>query len=192
MKSVVGNETITVGGSRTLKVDRSEGLAVTKDRTLEVGAMLMDQTQGQITALAREKRVIEVGGVMVKKSDMSISEDVGKASKQDVGGAKFELVKLRRALEVKSVYTENVTAAIILKTDKSYNDHADKKSRWTVGGKLGGSAPELWVEASEKIEIKCGSSTLTITKDAVEIKADNLDLTAAATLDAVTNAIDHN
>jgi len=191
-KSVVGNESIKVSGTRTLKVERSEGLAVTKDRKLEVGATLIDQTEGQITALAREKRVIQVGGAMVKKSDMSISEDVGKASKQDIGGSKFELVKLRRALEVKTVYTEKVTSAIILKTDKSYNEHADNKSRWIVGGKLDGSAPELWVEASEKIEIKCGSTMLTITKDAVEIKADNLDLTAAATLDAVTKEIVHN
>jgi type VI secretion system secreted protein VgrG len=192
MKSVVGNETITVGGKRSLEVGKSEGLTVQKDRTLKVGAAMIDVTLGQITAQARETRSILVGGAMIKVSAKSISEDVGKISAQTVGVAKLELAKKARALEVAKVYAETVGGAIVLKTDAQYNDHADKKSKWTAGAVLSGKAPELRVEAAEKIEIRCGTSVLTITEDAIVISADNLDLTEAAELDAVSKEITHN
>jgi type VI secretion system secreted protein VgrG len=191
-KTVIANESITIGGKRSLKVGQAESLAVAKNRTLKVGAAMIDMTLGQITAQARKRRSILVGGVMMKVSGKSISEDVGKVAVQLVGGAKLELAKKARALEVAKVYTEMVGAAILLDTDASYTDHADLTSKWKVGAKAGASAPELLVEASEKIEIKCGTSILTILPDSIEIKTDALDLSEAESLDAVSQVIDHN
>jgi len=191
-KNVSGNETITIGGKRSLKVGGTETLTVDSSRKLTVGSVMLDATLGDVTARADKRRSILVGGAMVKAAAKSISEDVGIASAQTVGGAKLELVKKRRVLEVAKIYAETVGGAIILKTDEAYNDHADTTSAWTVGGLMQGEAPDLWVEAAKKIEVKCGSSTMTITTDSVEIKSDELDLSAAENLDSFAELIKHN
>jgi hypothetical protein len=81
---------------------------------------------------------------------------------------------------------------MLLKSSKRYIDHANTKSSWIVGGKATTKAPDIWIEAKDKIELKCGGSVIVVLPDSVEIKADKFDLTQASHLDSDTQVIEHN
>jgi hypothetical protein len=121
----------------------------------------------------------------------SLAEDVGTTSIQTIAGAKMEIAKQSRTLEVQNKYVENFTGAMTFTTEATFVDNADTKSEWEVGGELSGRAPEVWIEASKEIVITCGGSTLTLLPDAVVIKAANIDL-SGATIHATAATIDHN
>lgn len=86
---------------------------------------------------------------------------------------------------------ETVGGAMVLKAGGNYADTADVKSFWTVGAKLSAKAPKVFFEAKDRIEIKCGGSSLVITKDAVEIVSPSYDLSGAF-LDVNTSVVNHN
>lgn len=189
-KSVGGNESNTIGGARTLKVAKSHSTEVTKKRNVNVGSAVMDTTQGNLSAVNQTSSTV-IGGASFKKTSSSLGEDVGTTSTQVISGAKVEIAKQSRTLEVQNKYVENVTGSMTLKTDATFVDNADTKSEWEVGGELSARAPEVWIEALKEIVIKVGGSTLTLLPDSIVIKGSNIDLSGAS-IDADTATIDHN
>jgi len=190
VKTVSGNETETVGGSRTLKVGDSHLLSVNKNRDLSVGPAMIELTLGSISMAARDA-VTLVGGAVAKLSTESISETAGLLSAQLIGGAKVELAKTNRTLDVTKTYQETVGGAIVLQSNAKYTDNADTIATWQVGALLDAQAPEVHIEANEKIQVKCGDSVLTIDQESIKLNATKLNLSAAH-LDADTGAIEHN
>ena len=132
-----------------------------------------------------------VGGVVLKVSAASITEDVGTIGLQTIGGLKFESAKKASALEVQKRYKERVLGIMALETKGKYIDNAETTSTWTVGNELSGEAPEIWIEAIKEIRIKCGDSVIRILPDAISLKAKSIDLSGAH-IQAMTKAIDHN
>ncbi len=189
-KTVGGSESITVGGSRKLKVGSSHLTNVGKSRSLSVGAAMIDTTLGNVSNSSKFASVI-VGGVVLKVSAASITEDVGTIGLQTIGGIKFESAKRASALEVQKKYRERVGGIMALETKGRYIDNAETTSTWTVGAELKGEAPEIWVEAIKEIRIKCGDSVIRILPDGITIKAKSIDLSGAH-IQALTKAIDHN
>ena len=61
-----------------------------------------------------------------------------------------------------------------------------------MGAALTADAPDVLVEAEDKIEIKCGKSVITILPDSVEISATTFDLSKAPSLVTVTKKVEHN
>lgn len=174
-KVVQGNETISIGGTRKLTAGGDSTLAAKGSRRLSVGAAMIDLSLGPINGSGGFYTVL-VGGAMVRLSGATISDDVGKVSVQLIGGAKLETVKCNRATDVKKTYKETVGGTMMLKTNGVFLDNADQTSRWQVGAALSASAPNVWIEAKEKIVLKCGGSSLTIEPDKIEIKAAAFDL----------------
>ena len=86
---------------------------------------------------------------------------------------------------------ETVAGGMFLKSSAKYLDNADTTASWTVLAALDADAPEVWAEAEEKIVIKCGSSSITITEKTITFEAANLDLEGAH-IDADTGNIVHN
>jgi type VI secretion system secreted protein VgrG len=189
-KTVGGNESITIGGSRNLKVGSSHLTNVGKDRQLSVGAAMIDTTLGNVSCSSQNASVI-VGGVVLKVSAASITEDVGTLGFQTIGGIKYESAKRASALEVQKKYREMVGGIMALETRGKYIDNAETTSSWTAGSELKGEAPEIWIEAISEIRIKCGDSVIRISKDGISIKAKSIDLSGAH-IQALTKAIDHN
>ena len=189
-KTVGGNETAGIGGSRNITTGGQHTTNVTLDRKLSVGSALIDITIGQISASSKWSTVL-VGGVRVAASGGTISEDVSKVTVQTIGGAKIEMAGTNCPVDVKKSYTETVGGAMVLKAGGNYADTADVKSFWTVGAKLSAKAPKVFFEAKDKIEIKCGGSSLVITKDTVEIVSPSYDLSGAF-LDVNTSVVNHN
>jgi hypothetical protein len=70
-------------------------------------------------------------------------------------------------------------------------DQVDTMSSWIISGAMAMDALEVWVEVNDKITIKCGSSSFTVTKTEIKIEAANVDLSGAE-MDAQTLQITHN
>jgi type VI secretion system secreted protein VgrG len=184
------DETVTIGGNRSISVGDSFLLATEKTRKLKVGAAMLDVSLGTISTDGGIYTLL-AGGAVVKASNQTISEDVGKVSLQVIGGIKLEKAKQNRATDVKKQYYETVGGAMTLTTSGKYIDNAQKLSSWRVALKLGAKAPSMLVEAKDKIVLKCGASTITIVPGTVEIKTPSYDLSAAK-LDYDTKLVKHN
>ncbi len=189
-KSVTANETRTIGGSRSLKSAESHTGVVSGNRNLSVGAAQIDISLGQISTTVPHA-ITMVGGVVLRASAASILEDTTKLGFQLIGGARVDMAKLNHPLDVGKLLMETVGGTMFLKSSGKYLDTSEKTSSWTVLGALTADAPEVWTEATKKIVIKCGGSSITIIEGEIRIEADNLDL-AGAHLDADTKGIVHN
>lgn len=174
--TVEGNHTVSVGGKRSLDVGAKHTTNVDKNRALGVSAAMIDVCLGPISANGGVFTTL-VGGAIIKLSGGMVSESAGKASAQLIGGARLEMAKADRTTDVKSAYAETVGGAVILKTDGKYTDNADETSTWTVGGALQVEAKSVFIEAPEKIELRCGQTTITLEPETIRIKTPKLDLT---------------
>src|SRR5690606_26799627 len=133
-----------------------------------------------------------VGGAQLKMSAKSVVDSHGGVSVQTIGGAKIEITKKARLLDVEKVLFETVGGAIVIKADGSYTDTAETTSSWTVGAELATGTTDLIVRAQDKIEIVCGGSSLTLLPDSVEISTPELDLGQAKVVETETPLVEHN
>ena len=129
---------------------------------------------------------------MVKLSAKTITEDAGKASVQLVGGAKIEIAKKSRATDVKKRLFETVGGPMVLSTEDKWIDNAEDAWSLTAAAALEGSAPGVWIEATDEIVLVCGASTLTVKPDGVELRAPKLDLSSCPNLSLDAAVIEHN
>lgn len=187
-KSVEGNDTILIAGTRRITCKGGHDLSVSKDRRL-AAPILLDITLGAVNSEGKDGTFL-VGGVVVKASAAAISESGG-VTVQVVGGAKIETAKRDRNLGVEKSLRELVGLMIDVRTGGVYSENAEKKATWTVGGAMKASSKLVVIEAKKQIRLKCGANTLTITEDDITLDGTKLDL-AGAKLETKTNSIVHN
>ena len=188
-ESVGGDETLSVGADRELEIKYDHSTQVNGKRTLKVGGDLTETTKGPISAQAA-KATVDITGTLSRTTEASISEDVGTNATQEITGSKTEYAKRSRTLEVQEDYDEKVGGVMTLKTKGRYIDNADEGMAWDVASEISGKAPEIWIEATKEIRIKCGSSTLVISTTAITFKSAAVDLSGAK-LWASTTEIKH-
>ena len=186
------DEDLVVGGSRHLTTGDAHTTTVRGTRTLAVGAAMIELSLGDISTTAQTSNNLLVGGAVVRVTEKSISESSNIASVQTIGGLKLETCSKNRVIGVGKKLFETVGGAIVMSADKKYMDAADKTMSWKVGVKLAAKAPDVTIEAKEKITLSCGSSSITIDATSVTIAADAFDLSEASDLVAQTALIDHN
>lgn len=191
LKTVKQNETERVGGMRKVKTGFQHTISVTKKRNLKVGAAVVELTTGGIATVSGTSTKIMIGGADVRVAKQSITEDTGKNATQVVGGAKIEISGLDMPADTGIQYKETVAGAMLLKSGGALIDGATQTAAWKIGGALTATAPEVYVEAVEKIELKCGASVITILPDSVEITSPSFDLSGAQ-LTVDTQKVEHN
>ena len=203
-KSIAGSETAKVGGGRNIETGGALSTNITGSRKLAVGAAQLDVSLGDVSVAAPLVNTL-VGGAMVKASAASLTENIGSAPAfgpisgpaiggvlQAIGGAKIEISVKDRTITVKKIYNETVGGSMVLNTSAELAELADLASSVKVGGALAATAPEIIVEATAEIVVKCGGSTLTINSGGVKIKAGNINLSDAALLEATGATVEHN
>jgi type VI secretion system secreted protein VgrG len=190
-KIVMSDESVSIGGGRRLSTGMVHTDQVAQNRTLKVGAALIDVTLGNIAARAPVEHVL-VGGAAVKVSADSIRDKLGKASAQTIGAVKLEMTDKSRPIQVGKKYVETVGGAMVLKTDDEFSDMADTTSTLAAGGMLSAKAPDVLIEATDKIELRCGATTITLLPSSIEVSSPTLDLTSCSHLEAVAPKIEHN
>jgi type VI secretion system secreted protein VgrG len=191
LKEVEKDEKITIGGQRKIHTGYQHTIAVTKKRSLEVGAAMIEKTTGLMSTVAGEDFKATIGGVDLKISKKSITEDTGKIAKQTVGAAKVELSGKDMPADTGKTYKEEVGVAMFLKAGGAFTDGATKTSKWKVKGMVKANAPDVYAEAIDKIEIKCGASVMTILPDSVQISSPSLDLSGSELI-VETQKVEHN
>lgn len=191
LKTVKKDEKVKIGGNRSLKAGFQNTISVTKKRNLKVGSAIVELTTGGISSVSGENMAVLIGGVDLKVAKQSISEDVGKNSIQVIGGARIEISGLDMPADTGIKLSETVAGVMFLKCGGAFIDGATKTSAWDIGGALTATAPEIYVEAVDKIEIKCGGSVMTILPDSVEITTPSFDLSGAQ-LKVDTQKVEHN
>ena len=189
--NVVGNATTSIGGKFTLHAKGNAGIATSSTRNLNVGAAVIDTSLGQIEGNGQFYTVL-VGGAHLKLSAKTISESSGGVALQTIGGAKLEFAKLNRSLNVKKQFLETVGGVIVEQTEGNYTDGARKAASWTVGAKLSGEAPEIVIQGTDSVTLKCGASSIKLTKDTIELSATEFDLSKAEHVETITKKIEHN
>lgn len=185
------DEVIKIGGARKITVGKEHLLSTDASRKLSVGAAMIDVSLGTISSDGGVYTVM-AGGAVVKASNKTISEDVGKISVQLVGGVKLEKAKVNRATDVKKQYYEIVGGTMSLDSGGTYVDNAQKLSKWKIAGAMTAKAPSVHIEAKDKIVLRVGASTITILPGSVEIKTPSFDLGGSAKLDYDAKIIQHN
>jgi type VI secretion system secreted protein VgrG len=191
LKTVKQNETEKVSGMRKIKTGFQHTISVTKKRNLKVGAAVVELTTGGIATVSGTSTRIIVGGADIRVAKQSITEDTGKNGIQVVGGAKIEISGLDMPADTGIEYKETVAGGMFLKAGGALIDGATQTAAWKIGGALNATAPDVYVEAVEKIELKCGGSVITILPDSVEINAQSFDLSGAQ-LTVETKKVEHN
>ncbi|EYF06408.1 type VI secretion system Vgr family protein [Chondromyces apiculatus] len=191
LKTVKQNETVKVGGTRKVKTGFQHTISVTKKRNLKVGAAVIELTTGGIATVSGIHTTVVVGGSDVKTAKLSISEDTGKNATQVVGGSKIEISGLDMPADAGNQLSETVSGGMFLKAGGAFIDGAHQTAAWEIGGALNATAPEVYVEAVDKIEVRCGGSVITILPESVEISAPSFDLSGAQ-LTVDTLKVEHN
>jgi type VI secretion system secreted protein VgrG len=189
--TVQGNASTSIGGKFTLHAKGDAAISCRSTRSMNVGAAVIDTSLGVIAAEAPFVTVL-TGGAHLKLSAASISESSGGITLQTIGGAKLEFAKLNRSLNVKKQFLETVGGVIVEQTEGNYTDGARKVASWTVGAKLSGQAPDIVIQGGESVTLKCGASSIKLTKDAIELCATEFDLSKAEHIETITKKIEHN
>jgi type VI secretion system secreted protein VgrG len=188
----VGADAVTnIAGSRKIEVGGSHTTTVEQGRSLSVGAALIDISLGDITAQAETINLL-VGGAQLKVAAQGIRHETGGVGVFTVGAAKLQFIAKERALDVSKQYIESIGGLLMCKSAGKYTDNASVSQTWNVGGAIQASAPEVKIEATEKVEIVCGASSITLYPDSVELRSTNLDLGEASDIEVKTAIIKHN
>lgn len=187
--SVQGDLTQKVGASRDLHVGAAAQLSVKDARSLSVGAALLDITLGPIACGSGTTTSTMVGGAMIRATLKTLDESAKLGTVQTIGGAKIDLAKGNLAINAKMMHAETVGGLMMSKSADTW-DEAALALTLTVAAAAKITAPRLTVVGDEQIVFKCGSSSLTITKDSIELKADAIKLDGKA-IDADAPRIDN-
>ncbi|MFO0756251.1 MAG: type VI secretion system tip protein TssI/VgrG [Byssovorax sp.] len=191
-RSVGANEKETIGGERQKTVGSTNDNTVSGTRSLSVATVLSDTAFAHITATSNLTHDVIVGGMASRLTAASMKEDIGKLAVQTIGGDKSESAAKDRQVGVTKALTETVTGAMVLETKADFRDEAAEKSAFVTGSTITGEAPDINVEAEDKIVLRCGGSTITLLPSSVEIQTGMLDLSGAEYIVSVTKRIDHN
>lgn len=190
-KVVTGDETNTIAGRRSITVGGHHTDQVGETRRLGVGAAQIDTTLGTITSTAKHTSIL-VGAAMIRATAASMVEANGWLGVQTIGGAKIELAKTNRVVQVGKNQLETVGGTMTLTAGGAYKDDAATTSTWTVVGAAAGRAPVILFEAKTRLQIKVGPTIITLTADDVTIAGTSLDLSHAAAVVVNTPQASHN
>jgi type VI secretion system secreted protein VgrG len=192
LKEVRGDESAAIGGSRRITTSDQIIGSVKGTRNVTVGSSVIDRTTGGVATTAGGDLTITIGGSDLKQASGSVVEDVGKNSKQIIAGSKQETAAVDRFIDSRNKYIESIGGSLLLRSAGRFQDGAEKKARWTIAAALIARAPKVFLQAKDKIELRCGATVLTVLPDSVEITSPSFDLSDAKHIEVVTKKVTHN
>jgi hypothetical protein len=154
-------------------VAKSHETVVTGKRTLRVGGASIEATLGPIATEAGSSAIVMVGGVRVQVARGAISESAGLGSALLVGGVRLDTAGTTYQLRAKSSLREHVGGAAMFRAKTDFSCAAKSYGSFEAGkAKL--AAPKITVEATGRILVLVGSSSIRVDADGVEIRATNI------------------
>lgn len=154
-ETVDGNETITVHQNRTRTVDRNEDVTIKQSRTKTVHKNETDLIKKKWDITVGQIRSEKVGLLSTFNVGMVHSENVGLAHSSIVGGKRIEI----SALDKTEVVTGPRTTTV-------------KSDTLTVEETQKITAKKIEISASEEILLSCGTSSVRLNKELIQILSD--------------------
>ena len=154
-ETVDGNETITVHQNRTRTVDRNEEVTVKQNRTKTVLKNETDEIKKKWDITVGQIRSEKVGLLSTFNVGVAHSENVVMAHSSVVAGQRLEVSGIGKTELVTGPRTANV-----------------KSDTLTVEETQKITAKKIEINASEEILLSCGSSSVRLNKELIQILSD--------------------
>jgi type VI secretion system secreted protein VgrG len=155
---VMNDQRITVDNNRTKKVDVDQSETIGKNKTISVGNDHGETIGGNKSMNVTGRHDETIGSDMKLKVKGSSTHTVSKAKTETVTLASAENVGGAKALNVGAAYAINVIGAMNTLVGMSQSEQVILSRKISVG-------QTLQISASEKIEITCGKSSITMDKE---------------------------
>jgi type VI secretion system secreted protein VgrG len=188
---ITGSDTVSIGALRMCTVSGGHSLTVNSGRTMTVGAAMMDISALGVNRMTLGSSSVTVGGAWISAAGTGLANTTIGASSETVGGAKIQAGAGGVSLNVKGALAQTVGAAMVTTAGGNTGETAGSGMKVTVGGAFIASAPKVLIEAENKICIKVGGASITITKSSIEVKAPSL-ASPGATIAKDGSKISHN
>jgi type VI secretion system secreted protein VgrG len=189
---VAGAQAYTVSANRTVNVTANKSIKAASETVLVGAARIFDiggdqQTQcaslARLVGAAKIETAIEshsslvtgastvlIGATLGQKHGLSHSISVGGLNKEEVGGVKSIKGK-GFGLEVKGAYIESFASRKITAAGDIKEEYTASAS-YDVAGAASLKGSDVVVKATDKIVIKAGGATITITSSSIEVDGD--------------------
>jgi type VI secretion system secreted protein VgrG len=191
-KGVEGDEVETVVGNRKLKIGSDVMYAVSKNRKLEVTGNLDEHAREGMFRYSAQSAEWTVGRSVTQTLQGQHLQQVTKDAIRSVGTAKLETCSGSHVTLANRDLTESVSGSMLLCSKRHFMNGAQETSQWTVGSSWSTVSPHIHVQAKEKILLKVGGSSITITPRDIHISTPSYELTNSASLVVKTKKVLHN
>jgi type VI secretion system secreted protein VgrG len=176
---VDGTRHEAVGAARSVHAGKSHTTSVAGKRSLRVGAASIEATLGPHATESQSNASVIVGGVKVQVSAGAISESATLGSALVVGGARLDIAAGSIGVDAKGALREQVGGATILKANKGFSWKTHGYTSLAAGAaRL--EAPDVTIEATSRILLVCGSSSIRVDAEGVEIRGTAIDADGAS------------
>ncbi len=162
-KTIDRDETVHVKRNRTETVDNDETITVHHDRTERVDSNERISIGQNRTEDVGVNESLSIGANRTKKVGQSERVNIGHNYTASIGRFSMDTVGMAKMTNIGMGYNRNVGLAMISVVGVMRSDFVGKTWSMTAG---------------DKIELKVGSSTLTLTPDAIYLSAKDIHLTA--------------
>jgi type VI secretion system secreted protein VgrG len=189
--AIGGSETANIGGSRTLTVTSGQKADLTGGRTATIGGTHTSVSAMGVNRTAIGSMSVTVSGSHIQAAGTGVGEMTAGAGAETVGGAKVWAGAAGCETSVKGAFAETVGGAYVITAGADAGETTTGPLAITVGGAFLANAPSIEIEASSKISIRAGGSSLTITSGKIEVKAPSI-ASPAGTIKKKGSTIKHN
>lgn len=177
-RNVGNNETVTVGTNRTMTVGANHAETIGANQTVNVAANQSNTVGANKNETVAIMSNENVGAMKTVNVGAALAQTVGAAMNIAVGLTSSEEVGLTKKIVVGKDSSQQIGANYELVAGKDGEESFGGNLKITVGGdfdqsasgKLVAKAPEITLQATTKITINCGASSITLTPAMIEIK----------------------
>jgi type VI secretion system secreted protein VgrG len=168
-KSVGRDETSYLRGDRQLRVGTNHSTAVHESRLLEVTENLGEVAVGPIGTACSDFELV-VGGSSARLVGGQITNIVGRHATETVSGNKTDISAKDRTVAVGELVTERIAGSCGIFARDRYTEEGRRTLNLQAEKEASWAAREVYIQAQEKIEIRCGESKICLSRDCVEVE----------------------
>jgi len=191
MGLVDGNQSVSVGGSRTATVTGRHFDSVKKDHSLRISGSHRRQVHAHDNVSVGDDLTENISGATLERSGKTNTVTGGKKSVLIVGGSVTEVAKVGKSEGTSERRDETVSGTFFVKADEKIGTRAEESRASNVGGSYKVQAQkELLIAGVEKLTVQAktadfsGSRTITlkVADTVIKLEAGNITMVGPKTI----------
>ncbi len=181
---VDGNEDITIHSNRSERVDQNEKISIGQNRDEDVGASESIKIADNRSLKVGSNEDIDIGS--------SQSIHIGQSQTETIAMMVTQLVGMLKTTNVGMAFLTNVGMMMNTLVGMQQSEQIGKTKSVSVGDTYGTTAKVFKVDASDMIELTCGSSKIVLTPAGIFQEALDVNLIGQNTLSAESKLVNIN